>query len=479
MTPAANRHDLLPGTIPTLLLAFVALGILFAWWLAYRLTANRTQGFPGMVFRVVRISLGSAAMWLGIQLLGRFVMLETNWSLWFCAILGGAAFEIIHWLYRFERGFVPPGRGRILIALRLGSLATLLVILVQPVLSRVTQREISREVVVVVDDSESMQLVDQQNSLSGQIAVAAIFAPEAFAKRPDLQPTLRSVRAWQAELAGQRQALSAPTGADPALLEQLVQSHTTSLSAAIESIRPHLAESAAALKKATEAAGGDGNLIRLLEDLQRPFQEQLPRALEEAGRQVEGKNHLAVTAQLQSAEDQLSMILRQLPPAISQLDEVFYRNLSNEERDAIDKAAAKPRSEIARRALLQKDAKNRTVVEALQERYSVRFVRFGHEVADFDGEAWLEGEPLTPEADTVRFRQGTDLTAALEDAIAKVPSEALGGVLLLSDGRHNAEIPAEDAARQLGAQGSPLCAVAVGSQIGPRDASVLRVIAPQ
>jgi hypothetical protein len=173
------------------------------------------------------------------------------------------------------------------------------------------------------------------------------------------------------------------------------------------------------------------------------------------------------------------MVLRQLPPAAAQLDEVYYRNLPDSKRQAIDQAAAQPRAEIARRSLRQKDAQGRTVVEALRDRYNVRFVRFGHEAGDFDGDAWLNGGPLTADADVPRVRKSTDLTAALEDAIAKVPSEALGGVLLLSDGRHNGEIPAEDAARHLGSQGSPICAVTIGSTIGPRDASVLRVDAPQ
>ena len=476
---AANRHDLLPGNLPAPLLVGIALGILFAWWLAYGLTAKRDRGTAGMIFRVIRIAVGSVAIWMGWQLLGRIVMLETGWSLWACAILGAAAFEITHWLYRFERNFVPPGRGRLLLLLRLGALATLLVILVQPVLSRVTSREIGREVVVVIDDSESMQLVDRQNTLGGQMAVASLFSPEALTGRPDLQPVLRAVRAWQTDLAGQRQALDAPTGADPAMLEQIIRNRTASLTNAIDSIRPRLAETAASLRKAAEAAQSDPNLLRQLQDLQRPFEEQLPRALEEARRQIEGHNHLAITAQLQAADDQLSMVMRQLPAVSDQLDEVYYRNLSDTQRGAINKAAEQPRAEIARRSLLQKDAKGRTVVEALRERYNVRFVRFGHEAGDFDGDAWLQGGRLTPDADAPRLRQSTDLTGALEDAIAKVPSEALGGVLLLSDGRHNGEIPAEDAARQLGSQGSPVCAVTVGSTIGPRDASVLRVEAPQ
>lgn len=479
MSPATNRHDLLPGTLPVWGLASAALGALAIWWLLCRFSPANTRGKSALALRFARTITGVVSLWLIWQTLARFVLLETAWPLWLCALLGALSFETIQWLYQFERAFVSPARGRTLLSLRLAALFLLLLILVQPVLSRMTEREVSREVVVLVDDSESMQLADRQNTVSDQLAVAGLFAPEALASRPDLQPLLRSLRRWQAELTGLRQALAAPSGSAPELLEQLVRSHANRLKEALEAIRPNLGDARETLAKAAPGAAGDANLLRQIEDLKRPFQEQLPRSLDEALRQTEAGNHLAVTAQLQSAEDQLTLVLRQLPALIGQLDETFHRNLSNDQRQNIERAAARPRAEIARHALLRKDRAGRTVLEALRERYSVRFIRFGHEVADFDGDAWLRGEPLTSPDDATRFRQDTDLTAALEDAIAKVPSEALGGVLLLSDGRHNTEIPPEDAARQLGAQGSPLCVVPIGSRIGPRDASVLRVTAPQ
>jgi hypothetical protein len=485
MNPHVNRHDLLPAEVPFALLAGLALLSAVLWALAIRTTGGPGPERPlspaALTTRFLRIALGATFFWLLWQTLGRVTVLETAWPLWGCAALGGCVAEILLSLYRYERRFVPPARGRTLTLLRLGALATLLVILVQPVFSRMRARDISREVIVLVDDSESMQLVDQQHTLTDQLAVAALFAPEALSGRPDLQPILRSARSWQAEIARQRQALAPPEGttADAAALQALVQGRAGSLAPFLDGLLPKLAPTADRIAAASSAARGDDAAMNLLRDLERPFREQLPRALAEARRQTDAGNHLALSAQLQAAEDQLAMVLRQLPPVISRLDEVYHRNLSEADRTALAQAAARPRSEIARQILRQRDGEGRTVADVLQERYTLRFVRFGNDHAEFDGAAWLEGAPLTPEKDTDRFRQTTDLAAALEGAMAKVPAEALGGVLLLSDGRHNAEVPPEDAARQLGSQGSPLCAIALGSRIGPRDASVLRVLAPQ
>ncbi|MEO0416350.1 MAG: hypothetical protein AAF226_15495, partial [Verrucomicrobiota bacterium] len=57
--------------------------------------------------------------------------------------------------------------------------------------------------------------------------------------------------------------------------------------------------------------------------------------------------------------------------------------------------------------------------------------------------------------------------------------ESLAGVLLFSDGRHNADALPEDSLRQLAVQNSPICAVPVGGQLGPVDISILTLAAPE
>ena len=101
------------------------------------------------------------ALWGLVLLLARW--LETNpfWPAWLLPLIGAGGVELILWSYRYESTAVSSQRGRLLISLRLAELALLLWILLQPVWSRYVEREIEREVIVMVDDSASMDLVDK------------------------------------------------------------------------------------------------------------------------------------------------------------------------------------------------------------------------------------------------------------------------------------------------------------------------------
>lgn len=86
--------------------------------------------------------------------------ISPDWPLGVVALASAAAVELILWLYRYEAGGVTPVRARWIVGLRLAALAALVWILIEPVWVRKVEREIKREVVVVVDDSGSMQLKD-------------------------------------------------------------------------------------------------------------------------------------------------------------------------------------------------------------------------------------------------------------------------------------------------------------------------------
>ena len=150
MTPDQNRHDLLGADFPAWMIALLLLVALAAWagshWVKDRF-AGFLHGWPWLAVRVVLVTV---SIWLGWQLLGRIFVLETSWSLWFAAAIGGVAIEAIWWIYGLEKQLVLPWRGRLLLALRLLATCVVLLILVQPVLSRMKDREINREVVILV-----------------------------------------------------------------------------------------------------------------------------------------------------------------------------------------------------------------------------------------------------------------------------------------------------------------------------------------
>ncbi len=100
------------------------------------------------------------ALWGVVFFLGRGLVLAPFWPEWLIPLIGALGAEMVLWSYRYQRGSVSPRRGRWLTALRLSELAILLWILLQPVWSRYVDREIEREVILMIDDSASMDLID-------------------------------------------------------------------------------------------------------------------------------------------------------------------------------------------------------------------------------------------------------------------------------------------------------------------------------
>ncbi|MGI9242950.1 MAG: hypothetical protein ACR2RV_19280, partial [Verrucomicrobiales bacterium] len=152
----------------------------------------------------------------------------------------------------------------------------------------------------------------------------------------------------------------------------------------------------------------------------------------------------------------------------------YYASLSSRDRQVVDSTTRLSRSTIARKALLHDG-----FIDRLGADYQLRFVRFARTAEGFDPAAWLGSDQLPPTmTDAGRFRSSTDVTAALGFALEEIPADKLAGILLLSDGRHTGEQPIEDVARRLGLQGSPVGAIPIGSDFGPRDAGILALRVP-
>lgn len=119
--------------------------------------------------------------WTLIFLLGRVLHLGTGWPLWTVALIAAVAVEIILRLYRYEQGAVGRRKGGWLTTLRLLALVALVWMLLQPVFSRKVNRELEQEIVVVLDESASMNLIDPgETSTRYDIAADAINASGLF-----------------------------------------------------------------------------------------------------------------------------------------------------------------------------------------------------------------------------------------------------------------------------------------------------------
>lgn len=139
------------------------------------------SGMNAGVLALIRVPLVFAVAWGLMELMNKAFHLGTSWPIWIIALITALAVELIIFLYRYEQGAVGKTKGRWLTALRLTALVALVWMLLQPVLSRKVNRELEREVVIVMDDSASMHLIDEgQTSSRFELVESALEASGLF-----------------------------------------------------------------------------------------------------------------------------------------------------------------------------------------------------------------------------------------------------------------------------------------------------------
>ncbi len=470
-----SRDDLVNAGWPLLLICGLLAAIL--WFVSLKVRKHREKArWPGTGLGFL---FASAAIWFGFQLLAKACSLATSWSLIFLAVSGGLAIEIIVWLYEFEKSIVPRPRGRILLTLRLFALLILLLILVQPVRSFLEDRLIDREIAVLIDKSDSMQLSDQRLNVSEVLDRAQIFQLPAAKKRPPVHKIEKLARSLRDQIRAEIDAISAApspaaglearAGQVPAFFEKTGKQNA------------RLTATLAAILKDSPALPGEVK-DRLNEYLKRS-RDGLGRILPLAKTAAESGNGKEVLKQYNVAIGELDGIFQTLPVVSNRADEAFLKSLPQNERDELNKTATRPRIEIALQSLdgplslPTKEGKvsELTLLNHLKESYNLRLYRFARDVEEI-----TELNQITESLEGAHPEKAqTDLSAALEYVLENTSPESLAGILLLSDGRHNAGTLPEDSLRQLAVQNSPLSAIPIGGHLGPIDISLLSLDAPE
>lgn len=481
MNADPSRSDLLTSLGPAL--AGTGLLVCALLWLA---SVRFRARFPktGIALSLSGFLLATAGCWLAFQLLGDFFVLATSWSLLSIALLGGFAAEAIVWIYSFEKSLVTPRRGRLLLGLRLASLAVLLLILVQPVRSFIEEREISREVAVLIDDSDSMQLSDRRLDASDKLDRAALLGLPGLEDRPPLAAIGRQASFLLERLAHEENAFrSSP---DLTVAMETNATRWEERSAEIERLRSALAET---IERAL-AANGSGEVKDHLVDYRKRVADGLPRILAAATAASQARQGDEWVKQIEVARNELEPLGKTLPALRAKADEAFYAALDEPSRKAVDEAAATTRSDLARRVLsaplprvtdeepAEKEGSGPepTLLDRLGERYNLRYYRFARDVTRIDDPL---GSGESAAIGSLPERARTDLAGAIDHVLADTSPESLAGVLLLGDGRHNGAALAEDGLRQLAVRNAPLSAVPLGADLGPIDISILSLEAPE
>ncbi|MEX2579827.1 MAG: DMT family transporter [Verrucomicrobiales bacterium] len=474
-----SRDDLIEGLGPAPAAVFLVIGV--ALWTITLLARKR---FPAaaVAFSLAGFVLATAVFWLGFQFLGKVFSLATSWPLIVVALIGGASVEAVLWLYGFEKSLVSKVRGRTLLALRLVALVLLLLVLAQPVRSFLEEREIDREIAILVDESDSMLLADQRLSASEKLDRAALFGVASVQDRPPLREVGQLAREIDDALSRELDAVQAAPS-----LEAGLENRSDRLPEFFDGLGDRNTELTDALDKMRERRP-PGDVAGRIDDYLKRSRDGLTRILAAARQAAESDNPDEFVRQLNVAREELDGILETISSTVAAADDAFYEDLDQEARDRVDEAAATPRIEISRRVLEAPLGENEpgrsddssllqgSLLDRLAADYNLRLYRFSRDVEQI---ANLEDWDVSGTLGAAPANAQTDLTGAIEHVIENTSPESLAGVLLLSDGRHNtADLP-EDGLRQLAVQNTPLSAVPIGGDIGPVDISLLDLAAPE
>ncbi|MEM7697812.1 MAG: hypothetical protein AAF236_05350, partial [Verrucomicrobiota bacterium] len=289
--------------------------------------------------------VAALGIWLALQAVGCFCSFATSWPLWVIALLGGVAVEVLVSLYRFERDLVNRSRGRWLLGLRLAALAVLLLILAQPVRSFFQTREIEREIAIVIDESESMQLSDQRLTPTEILERGELFELEVVADRPRLSAIQQILRELDALTQTELEALAtAPTLADG------FANRASQLPVYLDQVEATTAQAIGQIEE-TLSLRLPTNPKNRLNDAKRRLGDPVTRSLSVARNSLEEENADAFAEQLEGIQGELRPILDAFPRAIAEADETFYNYLTDAEKEELNAAAGRPRIEIAREIL--------------------------------------------------------------------------------------------------------------------------------
>lgn len=467
------RTDLLGAEVHTTSVWLLCAALIAAWVIAHALSRRFLKSRPLMLAGfVVRTLLGTAALWALWQAVARHLVLETSWPLWVCGGIGAFSIEVLVALYQLEKRIVKPSVGRWLLALRLVLTAAVLTILVQPVFARNEVRRIDRNVVVLVDDSASMQIADKEMPVAEKLAIAAFEGIDVMKQRPGVPKLLGEAPLLAAEFDAVAAMFKLPDNYTREETKEFIESHRDQLDKLeksglgwVESLSESMDENRQEQRDLPE------DIRRLRSDLRKRFLQDYRESLKDL------KNGMArVDArQIRSAAREAAMQLNQgaelAGPYADAVDQKFYSALPEDARKRIDAVASLTRAELAQKLLTRKSGDTPSLVDQIAGKYTLRHMRFGKKVAESDR---VDG----PAGDE-NFRSRTDLTAALDRIKESYPAENLAGVVVVSDFRHNGAVPPDDKARGLGLQGSPVVPILTGSSRGTKDAAIISLGSPQ
>ncbi len=159
----------------------------------------------------------------------------------------------------------------------------------------------------------------------------------------------------------------------------------------------------------------------------------------------------------------------------------IWKGLNADQHDAVLNMCSTTRLALACSLLTQPDNTGGLLLDRLEDRYDLDLFSFGRGLRNITVDELKQGSLTAqdPDFNSAYFQSATDYTRAFESVLKKIPSEELAGILVLSDGIHNADASVQPVTRRLAAQGVVVSSVIVGGTRLPFDIALADVLSPE
>jgi len=498
----AHRLVFVGGLWPVFWAVVAATALGAVLWLVIVDGMIRRRFGLGLVLRAV------ACLWVGI-IAAALATVRADVGSVGVVIVGLAALGMVLYLYAAERRYVSRSMGLTLTGLRLLLIVVLFAMMAEPIVSLNQSETKKRCLAVLADESVSMDVVDRHMTAGQRLRLADALGELSELARPirleadaiELRWIARQLGPqgeWLTDVLRDRQRRDEPTSSTDkrrqtmhASLEQLTQR-----AEAVREVLDTVLED-----RQTIPRDSVGDLVDLRSRLTSQAIEPLKELLKAVGdrRQFEGLAPEQIRRLMQMHEDAVRGVATaadSLSEAGERLDEAFARRADAEARDAMDNAGEVSRRQIVGRLL---GGGRHGLVGQLSDDVNVRYYLFADrpraagldqvtaEVQDRrDSTPAVIASTTRPTttaavatttqptgADTDRAL--TNLAEALEQVSRDLPTEQLAGVIVLSDGQHNASGDPVRVAQTLGSQNVGVYPVVVGAREAPTDAAIVKV----
>jgi hypothetical protein len=509
------------STASVVLMALVALAV----WAASHFARRRFKLplWQDLPLLFIRVFLGTVTLWMVFSVISRIGNLElaTTWSMWTTSALAAICIEIIIAFYNLERQIVARRMGLILVSLRTAMVLLLALMLVQPVLSKRIFEDNERFVVVLMDESTSMDIIDNVWNDSEKLRLVEALSPGLVKRNYSLEQITTALDPIREELLAEGESLASLSGGSFTSSAEPNEMRRESLSKLITKAVEAVTTQSSQLKQALADQQFDGPARADVELLHERLVTRVENRLREAQQLLEGtaaanpdaldaaKSLQPIATQIREAATELWGVLGQVPKVAERIDHDFLAALSDEKRQEIEAVVAKSRASIAQAILLgQGESKPGLIDQIMGKNYTVRVYLYSSNVAPIEVDEWkkqlagetdksVSGKPDTAPDQSAndavdggmddrqqvksldRSRQTTDLAGALAKLRDDIPSEKLSSVIVVSDGRFNGPVNPDALVRQLAAEGTSVSSLVIGSSRAPMDAAISSVDLPK